>query len=165
MEAADQAAVAKALDSSIAHVASTEFDRLSTEAGDGQTVAKKIHEALRSLQNLRDFQDKNRKPNYDDPWVALLYLTWYQPAQVNLAYTLGRKILEDTRPFLSGSLQVVDFGCGTLAMLFGLALSAAETHRKDHAHPQISIDLIDQSNDMRRIGLNMWFRFVKEIQC
>ena len=163
MEAADQAAVAKALDSSITHIASRELVRLSTKADDGQIVAKKIHEALRSLQGLRGFQDKDRKPSYDDPWVALLYLTWYQPTQVNLAYTLGREVLNDKKPFLKGNLQVVDFGCGALAMLFGLALAATETHSKDHAHPHISIDPIDESHHMLRIGLNVWFRFVKEI--
>ncbi len=48
-------------------------------------------------------------------------------------------------------------------MLFGSALAAAETHRKDHTHPQISIELTDESYHMRRIGLDVWRRFGKEI--
>ena len=164
MEATNQAAVAKALDSSIRHVASVEFDRLSKKAGDGRTVAREIYKALRSLDRLRKFQDEDRKPKYVDPWVPLLYLVWYQPTQVNLSYTLCRRILSDTRPFLNGDLQVVDFGCGTLAMLFGLVLAASETHREDEAHPQTFTKLIEESCDMRRIGVDVWYRFRREIR-
>ena len=109
-------------------------------------MRENVYKALGYSSNAYEsFQDKDRKPDYDDPWVALLYLTWYQPSQVNLAYTLSRRILGATNPFLSGSLQIVDYGCGALAMLFGLALAAAETHQKDRPHPKITVDLIDES--------------------
>ena len=163
MDASAQIAVAQALDASIHHVASLEFRRLSAEADDSRTVAKDVCGALRSLQRLRNFQDNDRKPNYDDPWVALLYLTWYQPAQVNLAYTLSRRVLGSTNPFLIGNLQVVDYGCGALAMLFGLTLATAETYKEDRLHPKITVDLIDESTHMRRVGVDVWLRFVKEI--
>ena len=100
-------------------------------------------------------------PDYDE-WDAPLYLTWFQPAQINLAYTLIQEILENRNPLHSDSLQVVDFGCGALAMQFGFALAVAEKPAGSGALPQISVDPSDSSMPMRRVGLELWHDFVRE---
>ncbi len=161
MDAATQRAVAKALDTSIARIATSEFKRLADQSGDSETVARKIYEALRSLQRLQHFHDEDRMPNYDE-WDAPLYLTWFQPAQINLAYTLIQEVLEDKNLPLRETLQIVDFGCGALAMQFGFALAVAENPAAKGTLTKIAVDASDSSMDMYRVGLNLWHNFVKE---
>ena len=104
-------------------------------------------------------------PCYDE-WDALFYLTWYQPSQINLAYTLARKIPVGKNPLRTGKgrLQVLDFGCGALAMQFGLALAGAKTLKKRGKCPRIAIVSKDESEHMRRIGKKVWCRFRQEIK-
>ena len=150
-------AVTKALDASIAYVAAKQLARLSVDLSPKQT-AEAIHRSLRSLARLQC----RSMPSYD-AWDALFYSVWYQPSQINLAYTLARKMPKDGNPFLSGggSIQVVDFGCGSLATQFGLALAASDTRRRQP--PSISVISEDSSEPMVRIGRKIWDRFVKEI--
>ena len=150
-------AVTKALDASIAHVATKQLARLTVDLSPKQ-AAEAIHCSLRSLARLQS----RKMPSYD-AWDALFYSVWYQPSHINLAYILARKMPKDRNPILSGggSLQVVDFGCGALATQFGLALAAADTSRGQT--PRISVISQDSSKDMVRIGRNIWTRFVKEI--
>ena len=103
-------------------------------------------------------------PGYND-WDALFYSTWYQPAQINLAHKLFRTVPEDKNPLLSGSgsLQVVDFGCGALAVQFGLALAAADTLEEHDTLPEIAVISCDVSKPMVQIGWELWCRFVDEI--
>ena len=103
-------------------------------------------------------------PNYD-AWDPLFYSLWYQPEHINLAYTLVGKIPKDENPILSGrgSLEVFDFGCGALAMQFGLALAAADALQKGQTPLPVSITSEDTSEPMKQIGWRMWERFVDEI--
>ena len=103
-------------------------------------------------------------PSYDE-WDALFYAVWYQPAQINLAHKLFRKVPEDRNPLRSGSgsLQVVDFGCGALAVQFGLALAAADTWQEHRTLPEIRIISCDASKPMVQIGRELWNRFMDEI--
>ena len=159
MDAATQAAVARALDTSIADVAAEEFARLSHGLSN-QGIAEEILGALQDLEGLQ----QNEMPTYDG-WDALFYLTWYQPSHIALAYTLARTITPSKNPLRTGKsrLQVVDFGCGALAMQFGLALAGAETLRRRGRGPKIDIVSTDESDHMRRIGKKMWRRFIEEI--
>ena len=159
MDVATQAAVARALDASIAEVAEEEFARLSQGLSD-QEIAEQILWALQALEGLK----QNEMPTYD-AWDALFYLTWYQPSHIAMAYTLARSIALSRNPLRTGKgrLQVVDFGCGALAMQFGLALASAETLRKLGKCPKIAILSADESEDMRLIGKKLWDRFVDEI--
>lgn len=159
MDVATRTAIAQALDASIVHVATREFERLSRGLIDVQT-AKKILRALRALKGLQG----NEMPVYD-AWVSLFYLTWYQPSHINLAYTLARKMPAGKNPLRTGHgrLQVIDFGCGALAMQFGLALAGAAIRKKRGACPKIAIVSTDESDHMRRIGKKMWRRFIREI--
>ena len=159
MDRATERALTRALDSSIAYVAMRELDCLSA-ALSREEIAEAIHRSLRFLERLQH----GRMPRYDG-WDALLYLTWYQPSQINLAYTIARKVTKDKNPLRSGSgnLEVFDFGCGALAMQFGLALAAADTMKKHNTCPQIAVTSRDKNEPMRRIGEKLWCRFVDEI--
>ena len=153
-------AIARALDTSMAAVAAAEFRRLSRGLSDEQ-IAGRIHGALRALGGLGD----NRMPSYD-AWVALFYLTWYQPSHVSLAYTLARSVPPDSNPIRTGEgrLLVEDFGCGTLAMQFGLALAGAEVlPRLKPKAPKILIASSDDSDQMKSLGEKIWRRFNEEI--
>lgn len=158
MDLATQIAVAKALDASIADVAAKEFDRLSRRLSD-QEIAERILRALQALDGLQN----NDMPTYN-AWDALFYLTWYQPRQINLAYTVVYRIPKDQNPLGGrGDLQVVDFACGALAMQFGLALAAADALEEHGSCPQIAIVSTDKSTEMRRIGRETWARFRDEV--
>ena len=151
--------VTKALDSAITNVANEEFNRLSAGLG-RQEIANKIRCALHSLDRLRI----GRMPNYDD-WDALFYSLWYEPGQINLAYTLTRLLPEEISPLKNRmcNLQVVDFGCGALAMQFGLALAAADALEERGTVPSIAIVSQDESEPMKDIGRNIWQCFIEEI--
>lgn len=151
--------VANALDVSIADVAAGEFDRLATPLSD-QQIAEQILMALRAFEGLQS----NKMPDYG-PWDALFYLTWYQPSQINLAYTLARMIPAGNNPLLTGegNLQVADFGCGALAMQFGLALAATRTISAHGVCPEITVESKDSSDSMVSLGRETWRRFVQEI--
>ena len=60
-------------------------------------------------------------------------------------------------------MQVVDFGCGALAMQFGLALAAADALEERGTLPRIGIISEDASEPMPRIGWNIWQCFIEEI--
>ena len=106
-------------------------------------------------------------PNYDDEWLALLYSTWYQLSHTDLAYSIikatakqrSRKTALLTR---KGKVLVVDFGCGTLAMQFGVVLAAADALHQGQPLTSIRIDLIDSSQSMIDFGLKIWKQFKKE---
>ena len=157
MDPATELAVANALDTSIADVAAKEFSRLSR----GLSHQEVAEATVCSLDSLGRLQGGLLMPRYDQ-WDALFYLTWYQPAQVNLAYTLARTILQQ-QPHDGGSLQVFDYGCGALAMQFGLALAAADRLMRRLPCPRISIATEDDSDAMSQIGDATWLQFIEEI--
>ena len=82
-----------------------------------------------------------------------------------MAYTLARSIAHRRNPLRTGKgrLQVVDFGCGALAMQFGLVLAGAETLRKLGKCPNIAIVSTDESDHMKEIGKKSWVRLIKEV--
>ena len=101
-------------------------------------------------------------PDYN-PWVALFYSLWYQAGHVNLAYTLTQLIPFEDNPLSDSSdrLKVVDFGCGELAMQFGLALAATDALEKHRRVPQITVFSEDGSDPMREVGWNIWHHFLE----
>lgn len=151
--------VTNALDLAIASVVETEFQRLATAAGPEQT-ARNVLRSLRSFERLQ----QGIMPAYDE-WDAAFYAAWYHPGHVNLAYTLIGKIPAPHNPLKSGkgSLHVRDFGCGTLAMQFGLALAAADAIGERRNFPRINIFSEDSSQPMVAIGWKIWNAFIGEI--
>ena len=117
MDVETQAAITMALDNSIAAVAEEEFQRLSYRLTPND-VAKAIHNALDGLRGLQGCD----MPNYDE-WVALLYAVWYQPARVNLAFTLARGIPEVVNPIRSNvRASSGGFWCGRVCYAVWLGL-------------------------------------------
>ena len=92
-------------------------------------------------------------PHYDK-WVALFYLTWYQPRHIHLAYTvLRQQISEHYTP-----RHVIDFGCGGWAVQIALAILITERP----ALQGLVVHGIDSSRPMREIGELSW-RKLREI--
>ena len=112
---------------------------------------KNVLDAVNSLhENLRRLQP----PAYDNPLVPLFYSAWYQPFQINLAYSLIMMIAEQRHGILSAqkTLQVVDFGCGSLATYFAFVLAVLDLTEQGYPVPSIQIDAIDSSFEMVRVG-------------
>ncbi len=156
----DKLAVQDALDNAIADAGRAEFRRLAQGLTPQQLTANVAY-ALDQLRRLA----RGEMPNYNE-WVTLFYGLWYQPKHINLAYRMidvmakGRNarnpVLTD-----SGALRVVDFGCGSFAMQFGVALAAASALSQRQRIESIKIDAIDSSDAMIRMGQSIWNNFVQ----
>ncbi len=137
------------------HVITTVSDREFKRLAHGLTInekTEKVRDALESLEKLQI----DEMPDYHDEWVALFY-HWYQPAQINLAYSMIKSMINSTG-ILNEKLHIVDFGCGSLAMQFGVALAVADMRNKKSI-TEIRIDSIDTSQAMIDIGKEMWELF------
>lgn len=139
--------VVAALDTAIADVAESEYKRLA-RGKSPEDIATHVAHALRSFEQLQS----GMPPEYNE-WDALLYLTWYQPRQVNLALAAVAGYREAPRP-----VHVIDVGCGALATTIAMAISAAGSEVPP-ADIDIEIHGIDPSDHMRSIGLRLLRRF------
>ena len=152
----DQAPVFGAIDRALRNVAEAEFQRLSAGVGQDE-LTQRVHRALESLRKLQ----QGVSAEYDDPWVALLYLTWYQPGHIRLAHHLFEmmKKMRGSR-ILTGShyrnVHIVDFGCGALAMKFAVAMAVADTLEEGHQIQPITVYSYDKSQAMVKVGQKLW---------
>ena len=159
-----QKATTSALSDSIVKVAHDELARLSSGLDTGK-VTEVIENALDELRGLQ----LGRIPDYEDEWVALFYITWFQQSQINLAYSMIKAMarlrdpvnadLTDTR-----KLRVIDFGCGALAMQFAVALAVAYSLQPVQHGMSIEVDSMDDSQAMRRAGQKIWRQFKREVK-
>lgn len=151
--------ITRALDISLATVAEQRFNNL-TERMTSQYVAQQV---LRSLRSFEDLQ-KGIMPKYNI-WDSVFYSLWYQPGHINLAYTLVKKVPRRYNPLVSGSgsLFVRDFGCGELAMQFGVALAALDSFEEHGTVPEIIVFSEDNSPHMISLGNRTWSAFLREI--
>ena len=139
-----------------------EYTRLESSSGVGgnlHEVARAIQRSLISLERLRSQQ----MPEYTD-WDPLLYGTWYQPRQINLAYgllTWARMKSWEENPFEAGkaTLHIVDFGAGSLAVQLAAAVAVADAFEHVASIRRIRIDSIDTSQSMMRFGERIWTWF------
>ena len=159
----DIGAITTVLDQSIAKVAAREFGLLS-EGLTKEEWSSSVHQSLNSLGGLQ----QSNPPNYDDPWIALFYSTWYQPGQIQLVHLLideQRKARGDEQ--LLGSdhqiLNVVDFGCGALAVRFGLVLAVAAALELGEDIDEVHIDSIDPNTAMAQLGVKIWNEFLSQV--
>ena len=143
--------IADALDKAMTTVAEEEFNRL-TRGLTNEQIVEKVLGSLRSLDRLRSGQI----PNYDE-WDALFY-HWYQPSHINLAYNII-----NLANGLRDQLHIVDFGCGALAMQFGVLLAAANAIERGQPITEIKIDSIDTSQAMVNVGQKIWEQLYREI--
>ena len=157
----DQQAVTEALSEAIIKVAQREFDDLSRGLEPWQ-IAERISNALVELEKLSSGRGI---PEYDDPWIALFYVTWYQPRQINIAYSMLKNYLDLNHMNDSGKLFIIDFGCGALAMQFGTALAFSDAAEHGKTIPsEMSILSLDSSEEMINIGCTIWEEFLDNIQ-
>ena len=156
----DTQAVAKILDEVIAETGDEEFKRLS-QGMESSEWAPKVGNALSELRKL----SQGVMPQYDDEWVALFYLLWFQPKQIALAYSIIKKMFEadSLAPNGKKELHVIDFGCGTLAMQFAIALAAANATEQGLRGIPIHVDSIDSSHAMINLGGKCWDKFQQRI--
>jgi hypothetical protein len=143
--------IADALDKAITTVAEQEFDRL-TKGLNNEQIAEKVVGALQSLKRLQE----GNIPNYDER--DALFYHWYQPSHISLAYNTIK-----LANGLSDQLHFVDFGCGALAMQFGVFLAAADAIERGQSITEIKIDSIDTSQAMVNIGQKIWEQLKREV--
>ena len=150
--------VAAALDDAIFSVAATTFDRLTHGLSDDDTAGRVSH----ALDALHGSIRRLEMPEYAEELVALFYSAWYQPFQINSAYSLICQVMEErqSRSALTPRLEIVDFGSGTLAMELGLALAVLDARERGLTVPNIGISLIEPSDAMLRTGFDVWERFL-----
>ena len=142
-------------------------DELKIRLNDPNVSGKRLPAALaveKSLNSVLRLRDGDM-PDYDQ-WDPLMYATWYQASQINLAYSLLNWASERSWPDnplkeSGGALQVVDFGCGTLAMQFAVGLAAADALRSGIVKDRIRVDSFDTSQDMMDMGARIWEHFSK----
>lgn len=148
-----------ALDKAITAVVRDEFNRISRS--DVET-AQKVEYALDQLSKLQ----QGVMPKYDE-WVAPFYVSWYQPPQINLAYSMIMDMVTETCDGVlapTGKLYVYDFGCGALATQFGVALAAADALRNGQKLDSVYIASDDASKAMISIGVKVWKQFKSEVR-
>ena len=144
--------IADALDKAIVTVAEQEFNRLCRGLNDVQ-VAEQVAKAQDELGKLRG----RGSPDYNNEWVALFYVTWYQPRQINVALAILQQLYEDPlRKEAENNypVEIIDVGCGALSVKFAIAIAATE-----HQHTVVSVHGIDPSHPMKRIGETLWSEF------
>lgn len=156
--------IEESLDRAIAKTADAEFKRLQ-KGLNSQEVAGNIHTALLELGKLSG--PGPEMPDYSNKWVPLLYTTWYQPRQVNLVYSLIRKVMIQQEGSLTqntdGSLYIVDFGCGALATKVGLTLAVAYALKKGQNISRVEVYGIDGSQPMIDMGERLWEEWGEEV--
>jgi len=153
-----------ALDRAITRVADDQYKRLSNKIS-LNGLNRRVHQYLNFLSGLQ----QGNPPNYNDPWIALFYLTWYQPKQIHLAHSLieEQKTIRNTNSLLidnSQSLHVIDFGCGALAMKFAVAWAVAEAIEHGEQISSVTVDSYDANLSMIQLGISLWDEFKSQIQ-
>ena len=157
-------ALTGALDRAITKVADRQFLKLSSwmpRLG----WSNRIRPALDSLGQLQ----RGNPPNYEDPWIVLFYLTWYQPGQIQLARLMveGLKQARGNESLLANgcrSLHVVDFGCGALAMQFAVAWAVADALERQEPISCVKVDSYDANPAMFDLGKILWEQFKEEVK-
>ena len=152
--------VTKALDTAISTTARQWFREHKRTIDDPRAAGG----IIRSYHEIRKLVGGGM-PVYDE-WGAMLYVLWYQPSHINMAYTTALQLLEQGRSDGSTDrpLHVYDFGCGALATQFGLALAAMERVTSTRRVVDISVKSVDESVVMEAIGWRIWHAFHLEIK-
>ena len=140
-----------ALDEAVAKVTRERYDQLK-DVLDGGDVRACVERARESLDLL--LEPEGDIPDYDDEWVALLYIIRYQPRQVNLVHS----VLLESAPKIHAPVHVVDVGSGIWASMIALAIFLA-TRKPTDRKADFTIHGIEPSKPMRRLGEELWLEF------
>ncbi len=128
------------------------------EAAGRAEAVKRIHWAMAELEKLSKGEEQ---PDYRDLEVALFYSQWYLPEQINVTYSECVRVLGRSRSRRTDTLELVDFGAGTGAMLIGLTLAIATHVRRERWPGRISAYQIDHPA-MLEFGQAMWHAVLEE---
>ena len=166
----DRAAAIEALDKAIARAGlnalATAMEKLPYSEMDPDARKRAVSaksDALReSLGNLVS-------PDYADDVTAAAYLFTYQASHIGVAWAMVQEMMRNRSGsnlllMDSGKLHVIDFGCGALAMQFGVVLAIAEAIEKGEKIDSVVIDGIDTSRQMQDIGMSVWQEFGKAVE-
>ena len=137
-----------ALDQAIAVVANQSL----TDLRRGLRPVDVISKVANGLRELKKLQDPNSPPpDYDDPWVGLCYILWYQPGQTFLAYLLLDQLAKKRR---TSNLRLFDVGCGALAaeIALDIALTTGSFGRDRLALERVLVESQDDSQTMINLG-------------
>lgn len=149
--ASDSATLVRdALDHAISEVAKEEERRLCRRVA-VESQERHVYDGLDSLLKLQ----QGIEPDYDSEWLSVLYLTWYHPRQIHLAYASLRRFIEQDGP----PPHVIDYGCGAWAVQFALAMALAEMR-----NPRVSgigVHGIEPAKPMREIGTKLWKKMMR----
>ena len=101
------------------------------------------------------------EPNYDHPWIPLLHASWYHLKHVNflqkeLAIRLKRHANSD-------EIRVMDFGCGTMPVMWAIALVLAD-HENELTHHKVVVQNYDTSEGMKALGCKMRTKLKETLQ-
>lgn len=143
-------AIVYCFDNAFATVLDSEFKRIR----DGENQQSIDGWLCESEANI-DLLMSGRSPNYTDPMVCLRYLVKYQLRQINLAYSLVKDSQRGIHLVSTKRLHVVDFGAGSMAMAFGVALAIADALESGEEIDSVLIDNIDTSMPMMKLGLKL----------
>ena len=152
--------VAEILDDAVGRVATGKIAE-STASLETAERARRICLASDSLDELR----KGGTPDFSDPLVAALYMAQYQLQHINLAYSLvvasAGHIGGEIELWKGPSLHVVDYGCGALAMRFGVLLAVADALEAGKHIRNVKIDSLDPAVPVVQLGVEIWDRFLQ----
>ncbi len=157
-------AAANAIDAAIAATAESEFARL-TAGLDRSAKRSMVERAVDETLKLR----AGKQPAYGSECVPLLYLLQYQAKQINLVYSVikrmafyRRTLNRDACGLITsghGRLRIIDVGCGALATQFAAALAAADAIEAGERIAAIRVESRDNSRLMPTLGWKMWRKF------
>lgn len=164
MSAETARAAANAIDAAIAATAESEFARL-TAGLDRSSKRSMVKRAVDEMLKLR----AGKQPAYESECVPLLYLLQYQAKQINLVYSVVKRMAFYRRALNRdacglimsghGRLRIIDVGCGALATRFAAALAAADAIEAGERVAAISVESRDNSRLMPALGWKMWREF------
>ena len=152
-----------ALDEALAILAEREYERLARRI----PVKDQIPRLAGTFEQFAGMANGTVEPTFTDPWTALFYLLWYQPSQISLFHAvfadlLGSGICDDRSQIFNGKLQIADFGCGSFAAQFGLALACMEL--RDHQMiPDLAVTNIDKSREMTMLGRDLCTEWERQL--
>ena len=160
----DMQIIQTTLEEALVKIAEDMWRELITNPRSSDTHDFEKQSVENSLQSLKRLQE-NGIPNYD-VWDSLFYFTYYQPRQVNLAYSILRAICTDRDIFASENrtTQFIDYGCGCLATMFAVSMAAADSISRGNHIEKIKFDFIDKNPDMISAGERIWGEFVKAMR-
>ena len=154
MDAETRNQLTRALDVAMARTLQESLDYLTLHK-----APKDVGQSLTKAQLALDRMSMDPPPDYEDAWLAPLYLAWYGPSHINMAYTLFTKVIalhDNTLSKGPSGVHLEDYACGPFAGQFAFALAASEAEEQFSNLRIPSIYSDDSSDPMWSLGKSVW---------